>query len=146
MFYSCLNSFADNYVLECAADSKCTLLSPVQEERGPRLLYPHFGFSYRAIKTQVVISFYDITNSQRNVVGSIDKSTSSENIWQVWALKLFFLNFVQKFDLPGEQILMTLYTILFLAANGLANRRGFFEDSNLSFTDDELTPSHFVRR
>ena len=92
LFYLCLDLFADNYVLECAADSKCTLLSPVQEERGPRLLYPHFGFSYRAIKTQVVISFYDITNSQRNVVGSIDKSTSLENIWQVWTLKLLFLS------------------------------------------------------
>ena len=39
--------FSDNYVLAGTAVGKYALFSPVQKNKGPKLLDPYFGFAYK---------------------------------------------------------------------------------------------------
>jgi len=44
---------ADNYIMTGYSEGEYHFVSPLLEENGPRLYYPHFGFAYRAKNTKV---------------------------------------------------------------------------------------------
>ena len=42
-------------MLKGATAGKYSLSSPIQREEGPRMFYPHFGFAYKAVNTNVKV-------------------------------------------------------------------------------------------
>ena len=67
------------------------LVSSVQKENGPRLLWPHFGLFYKAIATKISVYFYDLATSTKvkiidvdsgGIVNSIGNSISKEMEWK----------------------------------------------------------------
>ena len=85
--------YLDNYVLKGTdPNSKYAIVSQLQIEKGPRLLFPHFGFHYRAKNTRVKVIFLETSsNTQHEIKNSmenaLDDEIETENEW-----KYFFKN------------------------------------------------------
>lgn len=69
-----------------ASSMEYQLVSPVQVEHGKRLLWPHFGFFYKAVATKISVYFYDLTTATKifdgGIVNPIGNSISKEIEWK----------------------------------------------------------------
>ena len=74
------------------ANSMYALVSQVQIEKGPRLLFPHFGFHYMAKNTVVKVIFLETSsNTQHEIMNSMENALNNElEIENEW--KYFFKN------------------------------------------------------
>ena len=90
-------NITDNYVLRGNQEnSRYALISPIQIEKGPRLLFPHFGFHYRAKNTRVKVIFIETSsNTQHDIMNSmvntLNDEIESENEW-----RYFFKNITEE--------------------------------------------------
>ena len=78
----------DDALAEGGSSMEYHLVSAVQLEKGPRLLWPHFGFFYKAIATKVEVYFYDIANSalvpimDEGLVNEVSNPISKDSDWK----------------------------------------------------------------
>ena len=58
------------------------LATSIQVENGPRLFYPHFGFFYRALSTNVSVYLYDVVSgSKTRIVTQNISANSADKEW-----------------------------------------------------------------
>ena len=90
----------DNYVLRGNDEnSRYALVSPIQIEKGPRLLFPHFGFHYRAKNTRVKVTFVEVaSNTEHDIMDSmintLDDEIETENEWRYFFKNISEENFI----------------------------------------------------
>ena len=89
-----LLSFPDNYVLKAGAGGNYGLVSAVQQERGAKLLYPHFGFSYRAMKARLMVIFVETASNTQHTMLNMDLTTSVEDRWRYWSKNISTVDFI----------------------------------------------------
>lgn len=89
-----------NYILRGTdANSVYALVSPIQIEKGPRLLFPHFGFHYRAKNTRVKVIFVETSsNTQHEVMNSMENALNNEleteNEWRYFFKNISDVSFI----------------------------------------------------
>ena len=86
--------YSANYVLRGTdANSVYALVSPIQIEKGPRLLFPHFGFHYRANDTRVKVIFLETSsNTQHEIMNSMENDLNNEHNETENEWRYFFKN------------------------------------------------------
>ena len=76
----------DASLASAASSMEYHLVSAVQVENGKRLLWPHFGFFYKAVATKISVYFYDLTTATKiideGIVNPIGNSISKEKEWK----------------------------------------------------------------
>ena len=93
-------SILDNYILRGDDEnSRYALVSSIQLEKGTRLLFPHFGFHYRAKNTRVKVIFVETAaNTQHEVMNTMVNTLNDEiengNDGNEW--KYFFKNITEE--------------------------------------------------
>ena len=92
-----IGNILDNFVLRGNDEnSRYAIVSSIQLEKGPRLLFPHFGFHYRAKNTRVRVIFLETaSNTQHDImdsmVNTLTDEIETENEW-----KYFFKNITEE--------------------------------------------------
>ena len=84
-------------------------MSPIQIEKGPRLLFPHFGFYYRATKTRVKIIFLETaSNTQHEImntfVNTINDEIETENEWKYFFKNISEVDFISTAWEASEEV------------------------------------------
>ena len=80
-------------------NSRYALISPIQIEKGPRLLFPHFGFYYRAKNTRIRVIFLEkSSNTQHNImdnwVNTPDDEIEREVDWKYFSKNISEVSFI----------------------------------------------------
>ena len=98
---------SENYFIHGNEEGKYALISPILRESGKRWFYPHFGFAYKAISTNVKIVFVsDIGGSDSKTV-IMDESFNDLNTnWKYFFKNLSDVSFLNniKAQLEGSNL------------------------------------------
>lgn len=83
---SCL-FISDNYIMTGYSEAEYHLVSPMLEEYGARLFYPHFGFAYRAKNTKVKVLILEDGNPTK-VHTVVEMLLDDESCWNYFGKNL----------------------------------------------------------
>ena len=104
------NNFSDNHILKGDEENaQYSLVSPIQIEKGPRLLFPHFGFYYRATNTRVKVIFLETaSNTQHEImntfVNTINDEIETENEWKYFFKNISEVDFISTAWEASEEV------------------------------------------
>ena len=70
---------SENHIIYGNTEGKYALVSPIQREKGKRWFYPHFGFAYKPINTNVQVVLVSDIDGMKSHTVLLDKSFNAQN-------------------------------------------------------------------
>ena len=80
------------------------MVSPIQREKGKRWFYPHFGFAYKPINTNVQVVFVSDIDGMKSQTVLLDKSFNAQNTnWHYFFKNLNDVDFLNDIWTDGTK-------------------------------------------